>query len=162
MLMDGEKLTADLLLQNLDNYTWDLKVNGGVDLEKITKIFPLEGMSLAGKVKADIQTKGNYAALEAEKYDRLPTSGTASVQGFKYATTDLPPVTLTEASMVFDPKKISLKKMNGTIGKSDFNVTGSVLNYLGYVFGENEVVKGNVNFTSNLLDLNEFMSGEEA
>ncbi|HEU5146515.1 MAG TPA: AsmA family protein, partial [Chryseosolibacter sp.] len=76
MLMDGEKLSADLHLQNLDNYTWDLKVNGGIDLEKITKIFPLEGMTLAGKVKANLQTKGNYAALEAERYEQLPTSGT--------------------------------------------------------------------------------------
>ena len=40
MIMDGEKFTADLLLQNLDDYTWDLKAKGGVDLEKITKIFP--------------------------------------------------------------------------------------------------------------------------
>jgi uncharacterized protein involved in outer membrane biogenesis len=161
MLMDGEKLSADLLLQNLDNYTWDLRVNGGVDLEKITKIFPLEGMTLAGKVKANLQTKGNYADVEAERYERLPTSGTASLQDFKYVTADLPPVSLSQASMVFDPKKIALQKMNGTIGKSDFAVTGSVLNYLGYVFGENEVVKGNVNFTSNHFDLNEFMSGDE-
>jgi hypothetical protein len=63
--------------------------------------------------------------------------------------------------MVFDPKKIALQKMNGTVGKSDFNVSGSVLNYLGYVFGENEVIRGNVSFQSNLFDLNEFMSGEE-
>jgi uncharacterized protein involved in outer membrane biogenesis len=161
MLMDGEKLSADLLLQNLDNYSWDLKMNGGIDLEKITRIFPVEGMTLAGKVKANIQTKGNYADVQAERYDRLPTSGTASVQDFKYVTADLPPVALSQASMVFDPKQIALQKMNGTIGKSDFNVTGSVLNYLGYVFGENEVIKGNVKFNSNLLDLNEFMSGEE-
>ncbi|MEX1239213.1 MAG: AsmA-like C-terminal region-containing protein [Cyclobacteriaceae bacterium] len=161
MLMDGEKLTADLILQNLDNYTWDLKVNGGVDLEKITKIFPVEGMTLAGKVKANIQTKGNYADVEAERYERLPTSGTASVQDFKYVTADLPAVSLSQASMVFDPKKIDLQKMNGTIGKSDFNVTGSVANYLGYIFGDNEVIKGNVKFISTLFDLNEFMSGEE-
>ncbi len=161
MLMDGEKLTADLLLQNLDNYTWDLKVNGGIDLEKITKIFPVEGMSLAGKVKANIQTKGNYADVQAERYERLPTSGTASLQNFKYVTADLPAVGISEASMVFDPRKIALQKMNGTVGKSDFDVTGSVLNYLGYVFGENEVIRGNVNFKSNLFDLNEFMSGEE-
>ena len=161
MLMDGEKLNADLLLQNLDNYTWDLKVNGGVDLEKITKIFPLEGMTLAGKVKANIQTKGNYADVEAERYERLPTSGTASLQNFRYETRDLPAVTLSQASMVFDPKKIALQNVNGTIGKSDFNVSGSVLNYLGYVFGDNEVIRGNVTFNSNLLDLNEFMSGEE-
>lgn len=161
MLMDGEKLAAQLALQNLDNYTWDLKLNGGVDLEKITKIFPVDGMTLAGKVKANIQTKGNYADLNAERYDRLPTSGTASLQDFKYVTADLPAVSLTTASMVFDPRKIALEKVNGTIGKSDFNVSGSVANYLGYVLGKNEVVTGNVNFNSNLLDLNEFMSGEE-
>lgn len=161
MLMDGEKLTADLTLQNLDNYIWDLKVKGVVDLDKITHIFPLEGMSLAGKMKADIQTKGNYADLEAERYERLPTSGTASLQGFRYVTADLPEVGISQASMVFDPRKIALQEMNGTIGKSDFDVTGSVFNYLGYVFGENEVIRGNVNFASNLFDMNEFMSGEE-
>lgn len=161
MLMDGEKLTADLLLENLDNYTWALKVKGGIDLEKMTKIFPVEGMTLAGKVKADIQTKGKYSDVQAERYERLPTSGTASLQDFKYTTKDLPAVYLTQASMVFDPKKITLQKMNGTVGKSDFNVTGDLLNYLGYVFGENEVIRGNVNFSSNLFDLNEFMSGED-
>ena len=161
MLMDGEKLTADLILQNLDNYTWDLKLNGGLDLEKITKIFPVEGITLAGKVKANIQTKGNYADVQAQRYDRLPTSGTASLQNFKYVASDLPPLSLSQGTMVFDPKKIELQKMNGTLGKSDFNVSGSVNNYLAYVFGKNEIIRGNVNFSSNLLDLNEFMSGEE-
>jgi hypothetical protein len=91
MLLDGEKLNADLRLENLDNYTWDLKVKGGIDLEKMTKVFPIEGMTLAGKVKADIQTKGKYSDVQAEKYDRLPTSGTASLTNFKYITKDLPP-----------------------------------------------------------------------
>jgi uncharacterized protein involved in outer membrane biogenesis len=162
MLMDGEKLNADLRLENLDNYTWDLKLNGGIDLEKMTKVFPLEGMTLAGKVKANIQTKGKYSDVQAEKYDRLPTSGTASVAGFKYITKDLPEVTLSEASVVFDPRKIDLQKLNGTVGRSDFTVTGAVLNYLGFIFGKNETIKGNVNFSSNLFDLNEFMTGEEA
>lgn len=158
MVMDGEKFTANLTLQNLEDYTWDLAVKGGADIEKMTKIFPLEGMTLAGKVKADIETKGKYSDLKAEKYDRLPTSGTASLKDFKYLTKDLPAVTLQDASMVFDPKKIELQKLNGTIGKSDFHVTGSVLNYLGYVFGKNQVIKGVVNFNSNLFDLNEFMT----
>ena len=118
-------------------------------------------MTLAGKVKANIQTKGNYAALEAERYNQLPTSGSASLDNFKYITADLPAVAISQASMVFDPQRIALQKMNGTVGKSDFNVTGSVLNYLGYVFGENEIIKGNVKFNSTMFDLNEFMSEEE-
>ena len=40
VLMDGEKFSADLLLQNLDDYTWDLKAKGGIDIEKMTKLFP--------------------------------------------------------------------------------------------------------------------------
>jgi uncharacterized protein involved in outer membrane biogenesis len=161
MLLDGEKFQADLLVRNLDDYNWDLKVKGGVDLEKMTKVFPIEGMTLAGKIKADIQTKGKYSDVQAEKYDRLPTSGTASLKDFKYVSSDLPEVSLSQAAMVFDPKKIELKNLAGTIGKSDFNVTGAVFNYLGYVFGENETIKGNVSFRSNLLDLNEFMTDTE-
>jgi uncharacterized protein involved in outer membrane biogenesis len=158
MIMEGEKFSADLLLQNLDDYNWDLKAKGGVDLEKITKVFPVDGMSLAGKLKADIQTKGKYSDLQAEKYDRLPTSGTLSLTNFKYVTKDLPTVTLSQAGMVFDPKKIELQNVNGTIGKSDFNVNGAVNNYLGYIFGKNQTLKGTMNFNSNLFDLNEFMT----
>lgn len=161
VLMDQERFNASLVLQNLDDYNWDLKAKGGIDLGKITQIFPIEGMTLAGKINADIQTKGKYSDVEAERYDRLPTSGVASLKDFKYTTTDLPVVTISQASMQFDPKKIDLKNMVGTVGKSDFNVTGSLANYIAYVFAENETIKGNVNFTSNLFDLNEFMTDSE-
>lgn len=159
MLMDGEKLAADLRIENLDNYTWDLKVNGGIDLEKITKVFPLEGITMAGKIKANLQTKGKYSDLEAERYDRLPTSGTATATEFRYAMEGMPEVRLAEASVVFDPKKIELKKLEGGVGRSDFNATGSLANYLGFVMG-NGMIRGDVAFRSNLLDLNEFMTEE--
>ena len=161
MLMDGERFTAELILQNLDDYTWDAKANGGIDLEKITKIFPIEGMTLAGKVKGDVQTKGKYSDLDAGKYERLPTSGTASLKDFKYNAADLPAVTISQAEAVFDPKKIQIKNTTGTIGKSDFAVAGSIDNYIGYLFGS-ETIKGNMNFSSTLLDLNEFMTETEA
>jgi uncharacterized protein involved in outer membrane biogenesis len=161
VVMDQDKFTADLLLQNLDDYTWDLKAKGGIDLEKMTKIFPIEGMTLAGKVNADIQTKGKFSDVQAERYDKLPTSGVANLKDFKYTTTDLPEVTISSASMAFDPKKIDLKNLDGKIGRSDFSVSGSLANYIAYVFAENETIKGNVNFSANLFDLNEFMTDTE-
>ena len=157
MVLDGEKLSAKMLLRNLDDYTWDIKANGGIDLEKMTTIFPLKGITLAGKVKADIETKGRMSDVNAKRYDKLPTSGSVSLTNFKYVTKDSPPLTLTEATAVFDPKKIQLTKMDGTIGKSDFNVNGHIENYLGFVLNNGTMV-GNVNFKSGLLDLNEFMT----
>jgi uncharacterized protein involved in outer membrane biogenesis len=161
VMMDKEKFAADLVLQNLDDYTWDLKAKGGIDLEKMTKLFPMEGMTLAGKINADIETKGKYSDVQAERYDRLPTSGVATLRDFKYITKDLPEVSLSQASMSFDPKKIDLKNMDGKIGRSDFSVNGAVSNYIAYIFGKNQTIKGNVNFTSTLLDLNEFMTDTE-
>lgn len=164
MVMDNEKFTADVLIRNLEDYTWNVKANGGIDLEKMTKIFPLEGMTLAGKVKANLQTEGRMSDVMAERYDRLPTSGHAILSGFKYTAAELPyAVTITSAELSFDPKKMELKELKGTIGRSDFNVSGSIANYIGYVFRQNELLKGTMTFTSNFMDLNEFMtdSGEE-
>lgn len=162
LVLDGEKFTSNMTLQNLDNYTWDVQAAGGIDLEKITKIFPVEGMNLAGKVVADIHTQGKMSDLDAERYDKLPTSGKASLKDFKFASKDLPyAVTIAQSGLVFDPKKIELTNTVGTVGKSDFTVTGAVSNYLGYVFGEGETIKGNVEFVSTLLDLNEFMTETE-
>lgn len=159
MVLDGEKLTADLTLQNLDDYTWNLKAMGGIDLEKITKIFPIDGITLAGKVKANIETKGKYSDVEASRYERLPTSGTATLKDFTFNSKDLPyTITVSQSEAVFDPKKVELKNTVGTIGKSDFIITGAINNYIGYLFNPNETIKGTVNFNSTLLDLNEFMT----
>jgi hypothetical protein len=161
LLMDGEKFAANLTLQNLDDYTWDLKAKGGIDIEKMTKIFPIEGMTLAGKVVADIQTRGKMSDVDAKRYERLPTSGSASLSDFKFASKDLPyTVTVAQSQAVFDPQKIELKNTTGTIGKSDFKMNGSVSNYIAYIFN-NETIKGNVVFNSTLLDLNEFMTETE-
>ena len=157
MMLDGEKLKATMKLQNLDDYTWDVKADGGIDLEKMTKLFPIEGATLAGKVRANIETRGKMSDLNAKRYDNLPTSGTASLKDFKYIAKDLPPLTLSEASASFDPKKIDLSKMDGTIGRSDFQVSGHIENYIAYVLS-NQTIKGVVNFNSRLLDLNEFMT----
>ena len=162
MLMEGERVTADLLLEDLVDYKWDLALKGALDLEKMTKLFPQEGMKLTGKITADITTRGKYSDLKAERYDRLPTSGTASIENLTYSASDLPySVALARAEMSFDPRQINLRELNGTIGKSDFRVNGSVLNYLGYALGKGETIKGVVNFDSRLLDLNEFMTNEE-
>lgn len=163
MTMDGEPFTANLVFQNLENYTWDLSAKGGIDLEKMMNVFPIEGMDLSGNIKADLTTKGNMAALEAEQYANLPTSGSVSVSNFKYADAELPyDVAISTAQASFNPQAMNIESFNGTVGKSDMQITGSISNYIGYLFGdESQVLKGSMQFSSKLLDLNEFMTEEE-
>lgn len=163
MLLDKEELTADLVLQNLDDYTWDLRLQGGVDLEKITQVYPLEDMTLAGVIRANIETRGKMSDVEAERYAQLPTSGTVSIQNFSYTSPDLPQgFKIAEANATFNPDRIVLANFDGAAGTSDLHMDGYIANYISYLFKENETIRGELNFKSGRFDLNEWMTEEEA
>ena len=62
MVLEDEPLHANAYIENFDDYTYDVQVKGTADLTKMTKIYPLEGMTLTGKVVAD--TGSNLEAME--------------------------------------------------------------------------------------------------
>lgn len=163
LMMEGEKLEASLLLTNLDDYTWDASVKGGVDLGKIMSIFPQEGMELTGKISADVNTKGKMSDLDAERYDRLPTSGSLTVTDLAYTDDEYlkDGFNIETARASFNPREITLSAFKSTIGKSDLEAQGKLSNYLGFVLHDNEVLRGDLRVSSKLMDLNQFMISEE-
>lgn len=163
MVFEGEKFHADAEIRDLNNYTWDVNFEGGVNLGKIMAMFPQEGMDIQGRIDADLHTKGNMAALEKERYDQLPTSGSMSVQGFKFVSTDLPQgFEISSANLSFSPSSVQLKNFDAKAGRSDFRLNGSVSNYIGYIMSPDQVLKGNLTLQSNKIDVNEWMSEEES
>lgn len=159
MTLAGEQFNADLLLTNLEDYTWDVKANGTVNLEKLTQIYTVEDMQLAGIIKANIQSKGKMSDVEAERYGQMATNGSMSIQNFKYISTDLPQgFTINHATGEFNPERITLKNFEGTAGKSDMRMSGYLANYLGYALADNETLRGQLNFKSGKFDLNEWMT----
>ncbi len=160
--MGEDQFNASLLFNNLVDYTWDLTANGGLDLAVINEYYPMEGMSYSGKLKADLSTKGKYSDVEAEKYDRLPTSGSAQLSNFVYKSVDLPSdFIINNSSLSFNPSSIVIQSFDAKSGSSDFNIKGSISNYMDYVFKENALLKGNMTLASQRIDLNEWMTGEE-
>ncbi|QHT69519.1 AsmA family protein [Rhodocytophaga rosea] len=159
MMLEGEPLHANAYIENLDDYTYDVQVKGAADLTKMTKIYPLEGMTLTGKIKADISTKGKMSDVEAERYDQLPTSGTMEISNFTYNSADMPQgMKITHAAMNFTPQYINLTDFSGFAGKSDIAMSGTLSNYIAYLFKENQTIKGNMNFASKQFDVNEWMT----
>lgn len=162
MLVDGEEVSSTMSFKNLANYTWAFSLLGNLDLEKILKIVPIEGTELKGKIKADFKTSGNMALVDAEKYDQLPTSGGMAISDFYFTSPDLPQgFGISSSKMSFDPKNITLTNFDGTIGKSDIHLDGKLQNYIGFALDSLEVITGQLNFSSNSFDLNEWMVEEE-
>ncbi len=162
MTLADEPFHADLVLTNLDDYTWDVAAKGTLDLEKLTRIYPLEGTQLSGIIRADIQSEGKMSDVEAERYAQLPTSGTMEIRDLNYVSEDLPQgMKINQAQAAFNPERITLQNFEGAAGNSDMRLTGYLSNYLGYALADNETLRGQLDLKSGKFDLNEWMTEDE-
>jgi len=158
--MSGEPFQMSGTVKNPMSAVYDMKVKGKVDIGKMTKIFPIEGMKLDGKLDMDMVAIGNMALVEAGKYDQLKNSGKVILTQFKYESKDQPhPITISTAQATFDPQRMNIDNLEGKLGKSDMKITGFVSNYMGYIF-QDQTVKGSMVYSGNLLDVNQWLAAE--
>lgn len=160
----GNVIDANLKMRNpMTDPLLDSKIKAKVDLATLKKVMPMaEGESYNGKLNADVQLNGRMSALESENYQAFKAAGTIKLDDMKYASADLTnPVDIKQMMLRFSPKNLALEKMDAKMGKSDFQMSGTVDNYMGYIF-KDELLKGDFDFASTNLDLDEFMGGETA
>lgn len=133
------------------------EIKGTIDLGNIMKIVPLEGTTLSGIIKANMLAKGKLSTIEKGNYESFNAKGNISVSNLKYSSKESPmPLSISYASFDLSPKNIAMNKLSAVYGKSDFNASGTLENYLGYAL-KGSPIKARLNFSSKLLDLNEMM-----
>ncbi|RAK63229.1 AsmA family protein [Hymenobacter edaphi] len=158
MLLDGEPLEGRLAAQNIDKPVFDANVKGVIDLTKMTKIFPLEGMTVTGRLNGNVAAKGSMADIEAERYQNIVASGTVNAQNVTYKSADLPQgVKVTQATAAFNNASITLQNMTGFVGSSDVQASGVISNYMGYLFTPGQPLRGTLNVNSKRFNVNEWM-----
>ena len=161
MLLDGEPLEGRIATQGVDKLAFDTDVKGTVDLTKLTRIFPLEGMTVAGRLQGNIAAKGNMADIEAGRYQSVVASGTVNAQNINYQSTDLPQgVKVTKATATFNNDQIVLRDMTGFVGSSDIAAAGTISNYMGYLFVPGQPLRGDLTVNSRRFNVNEWMVDE--
>ncbi len=160
MMLEQETFTAQGVISNFENYAWDIVAKGKVDLTKITKIYPLENMTVKGKINADVHAKGKMADVLAKRYTSLSNNGTAQINDFEFVSKEYPQgVKITQANLTFTPNEIKVSDSKGFLGSSDFQATGSFSNYMGYAMS-NDKLKGNIVVSSQNFNVNEWMTSQ--
>ncbi len=160
-VLEGEPLDGRLAAHNINQPVFDANIRGTVDLTKMTKIFPLAGMTVAGRVSGDIAAKGNMADVEAGRYQNVVASGTVQAKNVTYKSKDLPQgVNISTAAAKFNNNEINIQSLKGTAGSSDFAASGTVSNYFGYLFTPGQALKGNLTVNSHNFNANEWMVDE--
>jgi len=158
--IDQEPLDLKLFLRNLDDPDYKIDLKGSLDFAKLTKIYPLEDMTLSGKMLADLHTAGKLSVAEAQKYDQLDAAGSIKLSNVKYTAKDIEhPITISDAQLDFTNFQMNLTRFDSQLGKSDVQLTGQVENYIGYAFS-GQKLRGKLNLKSKLLDVNEWLSDD--
>ena len=159
MQVEGQDFRAQMEFENLSNYTWDLNISGGLDLGKIFQIIPIDGVRLKGLISGNFETAGNVLLIEEEKYEELQTKGSVLVSDFSLIDEKLPlSISIPEADLSFDNEQIALNQFKVLFGESDFQMTGTLENFVGHALKPSEILFGKLNFSSQTLNLNSFLS----
>ncbi len=139
----------------------DGTVKGKIDLNSVKDIIPMEkDEKLNGIITADVVLKGRMSSIEKEQYKDFNASGNMTIEAMQYESKATPyGVTIKKASLDFTPQYMDLTAFDCMLGKSDIQAKGKIENYLAYAMND-EMLKGNLNLTSNYFDLNQFMSDE--
>ncbi|MDI1321525.1 MAG: AsmA-like C-terminal region-containing protein [Algoriphagus sp.] len=160
--LENEAIEGRMKISDFDKLNWDGAVKGAVDLAKILAIFPIEDVTMAGKINADIQTKGSYQAIEEKRYNALDTRGTMAVSDFSYLSSGFPQgVKIMQAKADFTPERVNLSQFNSRLGESPVQATGFMSNYMNYLLTDTETLKGQLNLNSEKFNVNEWMSSAE-
>ena len=157
--LEGERISGNLTLKDFEKLNWQGTVSGGVDLEKLTAIFPVEGTTLSGKIQADLSSTGSYADVEANRYEKIQASGTMGIRDLTYRSVEYPQgVKIERAQLDFNPQRANLTEFKSQLGKSPLVANGYLSGYMDYLLSESGILKGQLSLSSSKFDVNEWMS----
>ena len=140
----------------------DISAAGIIDFTSLADVIPLEDVTLRGLLESDFHFRGDMSDIENERYESLNAGGSVRLTAFQYSDPDFPQgVSIPTAALEFSPRFVELASFESVIGKSDMRISGRFENFIPYVFNDG-TLRGNLNFASGLLDLNELMGDEPA
>ncbi len=160
--IDQDVFNVQANVKNIvENPLVDAKLKGTVNLGNVSKAYPVKlDTPLSGILKADVETKFDMKSVETNQYQNIQAMGNASITGFKYVDADKKAYTINTAAAQFSNQKINLQQLDMTTGKTDLKVNGTLENFLGYAF-KNQELRGNFTMKSNQFLVSDFMSKTE-
>jgi hypothetical protein len=133
-------------------------MTGKLDLTALSKAVPMDSISLSGMIDMQVKMAGKMSMIEKGQYDKFSASGTMGIKNMEIAMIGYPAVKINQAAFEFTPAYASMTNTSMNVGgKSDFNLSGKIENYIPYIFSK-KTIKGNLTMRSKLVDVSEIMS----
>jgi uncharacterized protein involved in outer membrane biogenesis len=144
-----------LVTEPMTDPTIDASFSGTVDFSSLKQAIPIDSLDITGIMKAKMQLAGRMSSIEKQEYEKFQSNGEAIIQNFRLQSNQLTkPIEIGQGQIKANTRQISIEKLDGKIGQSDFSLRGNVSNYLAYIF-KNGVLNGNFNLNSGFMNFSE-------
>ena len=154
----NDHINLTLLLNNLiSDPFFNGTFAGKINFDNLKDVIPLDSINISGTIDANLLVKGNYSSIEEGQYDKIQSDGIILLNNFVYESAGLrQPVFVKSGKLGLSPQNINLSQFSMNIGRSDFNLTGKVSNYLNYIFKDGILI-GDLQLNSNYVNVNELL-----
>jgi hypothetical protein len=159
--IDQDVFDAKANIKNITvNPLVDAALKGTINLANLSKAYPIKlDKPLSGILKADVTTNFDMKSVETSQYQNIKNAGTILLSQFKYVDEKGKALNISQAMIAFNPSRVNLQQFNATIGQTDLNVNGTLDNFYGFMF-KNQELKGDFNLESNQFAVADFMTTE--
>ncbi len=161
MKVGNNPIDASLILKTpVSDPNIDTKINGVINLDELSKAFPMEGVtSMNGLITADMTARTSMSALDRQDYENIDMSGKMQIEKMNYQAEGMPLINIAEMQMSFTPKHVKIDNFDAQLGKSDIKASGTIDNILAY-FSPEKTMKGDLVIRSSFFDANEWLTEE--
>jgi hypothetical protein len=134
-------------------------IAGTLNLGNVPKFYPLEGVkSIAGILNIKLDINARMSDVNNKRYESINAAGNAKVAGLVYDSKETPmAVRIPIMELTFNPRNVTLNSLSAVLGRSDFQATGTLDNFLPYFFNKGDLV-GTLNLKSKQFDTNEWLT----
>ncbi|GAB4135694.1 MAG: hypothetical protein Fur0041_09910 [Bacteroidia bacterium] len=149
-------------MKGFEKPSYTSSVKGKLDLQELYQILKpdtVEYMNGTADVALNISGKPQGKDITAADFKSFETSGNLKLSGaqVKLKGSKMSADSI-NGQLLFDGNNVTIPSFRGFYGKSDFNLSGEVLNLLGYVFTEDAHLVINADFNSSKMNLNEILA----
>jgi hypothetical protein len=157
--IDKDVFKAKATIKNVAvNALVNANLIGTINLGNLSKAYPIQlKKPLSGILNANMSTKFDMQSVEKSQYQNIINAGNMKLSGFKYTDDNNKSMLIDEAQIQFNPSRVVLQKFVARTGKSDMSVTGTLDNFYGFLF-RNQELKGNFILNSNTFAVADFMT----
>lgn len=159
--IDKDIFDAKAIIKNINtNPLVNAVLKGTINLASLKEAYPIKlDKKLTGVLNANVTTNFDMQSVKTSKYQNIKNAGTMSLSGFKYTDEKGKAINVAKAAIAFNPQKINLTQFVATTGKTDLNITGTLDNFYGFLFN-NQQLKGNFDMFSNQFVVSDFVTSQ--